>query len=62
MRPMSDQETASLLFDECAKLREQVGLLRAALTDCRDAMHEDNPASGWKEIIENANAALETTQ
>jgi len=29
-----------------------------ALEDCRNAMWEDNPAAGWKEIIEAADAAL----
>lgn len=30
----------------------------AALRECRDAMYADNPADGWKEIIERADAIL----
>lgn len=30
----------------------------AALRDCRNAMYADNPADGWKEIIERADAAI----
>lgn len=29
-----------------------------ALMDCRDAMHEDNSASGWLEIIQRADTVL----
>jgi hypothetical protein len=32
--------------------------LIAALEDCVNAMYADNPADGWKEIIDNARAAL----
>jgi hypothetical protein len=33
MRAMTDQETASVLFDECAKQRERIAVLEAALSD-----------------------------
>lgn len=32
--------------------------LIAALQDCVNAMHDDNPADGWLEIIKNARAAI----
>lgn len=41
-----------------ARLEGRVEELEGALQDCRDAMWADNPADGWKEIIENANATL----
>lgn len=36
----------------------QVKQLRAALADCVNAMWADNPADGWKEIIEAGRKAL----
>lgn len=51
-------QTRAELESELAALRRRVEEMETALRDCADAMYADNPADGWKEIIDNARAAL----
>lgn len=54
------RKQAEIFLAQRDKAEAQVRKLRAALKDCRDAMYADNPADGWKEIVDAADAALGT--
>ncbi len=42
-----------------AAINRYVNELAGALEGCRNAMRADNPADGWKEILERADAVLD---
>lgn len=44
--------------EKCARQIAAAPDLLAALKDCRNAMCADNPADGWLEIIQAADAAI----
>lgn len=46
------------LIAEVNRLRWLNGHMLEALKECRNAMHADNPADGWAEIIVAADAAI----
>jgi hypothetical protein len=56
--PAASRELTTLARDRIVSLSASHAELVAALRECRNAMYADNPADGWKDIIDRADAAL----